>query len=40
MRGEEKEKGRGYKDTGLTNKKANNTGKVGTVFIMCGIESQ
>jgi hypothetical protein len=28
---------RGNKDTGLTNKRANNTGKVATVFVMCGI---
>lgn len=40
MGGEEKEKGRGNKDTGLTNKRANNTGKVATLFMMCGTESQ
>jgi hypothetical protein len=36
LRGE-KEKGRGEKHTGLTNKRANNTGKVATVFVMCRI---
>jgi len=36
LRGE-KEKGRGDKHTGLTNKRANNTGKVATVFILCSI---